>query len=66
MSPHIPHTTTFQCNTEDSISTIYPSSIIVLDAFQGPYKDKFYYRTGLQLSLRAVFFGVSVWIGVKT
>ena len=31
----------------------------LLDAFQGPYKDKFYYWTGLQLSLRAVFFGVS-------
>jgi len=31
----------------------------LLDVFQGPYKDKFYYWTGLQLSLRAVFFGVS-------
>ncbi|XP_065918699.1 uncharacterized protein [Dysidea avara] len=31
----------------------------LLDAFQGPYKDKFYYWTGLQLLLRAVFFGVS-------
>ena len=31
----------------------------LLDAFQGPYKDKFYYWTGLLLLLRAVFFGVS-------
>ena len=27
----------------------------LLDAYQGPYKDKFYYWTGLQLLLRAVF-----------
>ena len=31
----------------------------LLDAYQGPYKDKFYYWTGLQLLLRAVFFGLS-------
>ena len=31
----------------------------LLDAFQGAYKDKFHYWTGLQLSLRAVFFGAS-------
>ena len=31
----------------------------LLDAFQGPYKDQFYYWTGLQLALRAVFFGLS-------
>ena len=31
----------------------------LLDAYQGPYKDKFYYWTGLQLVLRAVFFGIS-------
>ena len=29
-----------------------------LDAYQGPYKDKFYYWTGLQLLIRAVFFGL--------
>ena len=31
----------------------------LLDAYFGPYKDKFYYWTGLQLLLRAVFFGLS-------
>ena len=31
----------------------------LLDAFQGPYKDKYYYWTGLQLLIRAVFFGIS-------
>ena len=31
----------------------------MLDAYQGPYKDKYYYWTGLQLVMRAVFFGLS-------
>ena len=31
----------------------------LLDVYQGPYKDKFYYWTGLQLLLRAVFYGTS-------
>ena len=31
----------------------------LLDAYQGPYRDKFYYWTGLQLTIRAVFFGIS-------
>ena len=31
----------------------------LLDAYQGPYKDKFYYWTGLQLLMRGVFFGIS-------
>ena len=31
----------------------------LLDAYQGPYKDKFYYWTGLQLLLRAMFIGLS-------
>ena len=31
----------------------------LLDAYLGPYHDKFYYWTGLQLLLRAVFFGIS-------
>ena len=31
----------------------------LLDAYQGPYKIRFYYWTGLQLLIRAVFFGVS-------
>jgi len=31
----------------------------LLDAYQGPYKDKCYYWTGLQLVLRAVLFAVS-------
>ena len=31
----------------------------LLDAYQGPYKDKFYYWTGLQLLIRALFFWIS-------
>ena len=31
----------------------------LLDAYQGPYKVKFYYWTGLQLLIRAVFFGLT-------
>ena len=31
----------------------------ILDAYLGPYQDKFYYLIGLQLLLRAVFFGIS-------
>ena len=31
----------------------------ILDAYHGPYKTKFYYWTGLQLLMRAVFFGLS-------
>ena len=31
----------------------------LLDAYQGPYKDKCYYWTGLQLMMRAVFFALS-------
>ncbi|XP_065893254.1 uncharacterized protein [Dysidea avara] len=31
----------------------------LLDAYQGPYKDRFYYWTGLQLLLRAVFYVIS-------
>ena len=31
----------------------------LLDTYQGPYKDKFYYWTGLQLVIRAGFFGIS-------
>ena len=31
----------------------------LLDAYQGPYKVRFYYWTGLQLLIRAVFYGVS-------
>jgi len=31
----------------------------LLDAYKGPYKDKFYYWTGLELLLRAVFYGIS-------
>ena len=31
----------------------------LLDAYQGPYKDKLYYWTGLQLLVRAVVFGIS-------
>ena len=31
----------------------------LLDAYLGPYKDKFYYWTGLQLLLRAMIFGLS-------
>ena len=33
----------------------------LLDAYFGPYKDKFFYWTGLQLMLRAVFFGLSAF-----
>ena len=31
----------------------------LIDAYQGPYKYKYYYWTGLQLAVRAVFFGLS-------
>ena len=31
----------------------------LLDAYQGPYKNKFYYWTGLQLMIRIVFYGLS-------
>ena len=31
----------------------------LLDAYQGPYKHKYYYWIGLQLLIRAVFFGIS-------
>ena len=31
----------------------------LLDAYQGPYKHRFYYWTGLQLLARAIFFGLS-------
>ena len=31
----------------------------ILDAFQGPYKDRFYYWTGLQLVVRAVLLAIS-------
>lgn len=31
----------------------------LLDSYQGPYKDRFYFWTGLQLLLRAMFFGLS-------
>ena len=31
----------------------------ILDAYQGPYKTKYYYWTGLQLLMRAIFFGLS-------
>ena len=31
----------------------------LLDAYQGPYKDKFYFWTGLQLVTRVIFFGLS-------
>ena len=31
----------------------------LLDAYQGPYKDRFNYWTGLQLLLRAIIFGLS-------
>jgi len=33
--------------------------ISLLDVYQGPYKDKYYFWTGLQLLIRAVFFGLS-------
>ena len=32
----------------------------LIDAYQGPYKFKYYYWTGIQLVMRAVFFGLSV------
>ena len=31
----------------------------LLDAYQGPYKQRFYYWTGLQLLIRALFYGIS-------
>ena len=31
----------------------------LLDAYQGPYKIKFYYWTGVQLAIRLVFYGMS-------
>ena len=31
----------------------------LLDAYFGPYKDRYYYWTGLQLSIRALFLGLS-------
>ena len=31
----------------------------LLDAYQGPYRHEFYYWTGMQLALRAVYFGIS-------
>ena len=31
----------------------------LLDIYQGPYKDRFYYWTGLQLVIRVLFFGIS-------
>ena len=31
----------------------------ILDAYQGPYKFRFYYWTGIQLLLRALFYGIS-------
>ena len=31
----------------------------LIDAYQGPYKYKYYYWTGLQLIIRAIFFGLS-------
>jgi len=31
----------------------------LLDTYQGPYKNKYYYWTGLQLLIRAVFYGLS-------
>ena len=31
----------------------------LLDAYFGPYKDQFFYWTGLQLILRAIFLGLS-------
>ena len=32
----------------------------LIDAYQGPYKFKYYYWTGLQLVMRAVFFGLTI------
>ena len=37
----------------------------LLDAYQGPYKIKFYYWTGLQLVIRVVFFSISS-LDIKT
>ena len=34
----------------------------LLDAYHGPYKDRFYCWTGLQLLLRAVFYGISALV----
>ena len=31
----------------------------LLDAYQGPYKIKFYYWTGVQLVIRVIFYGIS-------
>ena len=31
----------------------------LLDAYQGPYKNRYYYWTGFQLAVRAVFFAIS-------
>jgi len=31
----------------------------ILDAYQGPYKDEFYYWTGAQLVIRIIFYGIS-------
>ena len=33
----------------------------LLDAYQGPYKDNYYYWTGFQLVMRAVLFGISTF-----
>ena len=33
----------------------------LLDAYQGPYKIRYYYWTGFQLGIRAVFFGISTF-----
>ena len=38
------------------VSTLKP----LLDAYFGPYKDKYSYWTGMQLAMRGVFFGLSV------
>ena len=37
------------------VNHFYP----LIDAYQGPYKYKYYYWTGLHLVIRAVFFGLS-------
>ena len=39
------------------VSTFKP----LIDVYFGPYKDKFYYWTGLQLLMRAIFFGLSTF-----
>ena len=31
----------------------------ILDVYQGPYEDRFYYWTGLQLAIRSMLFGIS-------